>query len=67
MLVFSFPLKYKNSFLKTTSADNQTWADYVTNAIDYDYIESNHDYNRDCICLETSWERKQNPFAWFDV
>jgi len=37
------------------------------NAIDYDYIESNHDYSRDYICLETSSERKQNPFAWFDV
>jgi len=35
--------------------------------IDYDYIESNHDYNRDYICLETSSERKQTPFAWFDV
>jgi len=22
------------------------------NIIDYDYIESNHDYNRDYICLE---------------
>jgi len=33
------------------------------NVIDYDYIESNHDY----ICLETSSERKQNPFALFDV
>jgi len=37
------------------------------NVIDYDYIESNHDYNRDYICLETSSERKQNPFAWLDV
>jgi len=37
------------------------------NKIDYDYVESNHDYNRDYICLETSSERKQNPFAWFDV
>jgi len=37
------------------------------NVIDYDYIESNHDYNRDYICLETSSERKQTPFAWFDV
>jgi len=35
--------------------------------IDYDYIESNHDYNRDYVCLETSPERKQNPFAWLDV
>jgi len=33
------------------------------NVIDYDYIVSNHDYNRDYICLETSSERKQNPFA----
>jgi len=24
------------------------------NVIGYDYIESNHDYNRDYICLETS-------------
>jgi len=37
------------------------------NVIDYDYIESNHDYNRDHICLEISSERKQTPFAWFDV
>jgi len=37
------------------------------NVIDYDYIESDHDYNRDYICLETSSERKQTPFAWFDV
>ena len=34
------------------------------NVIDYDYIESNHDYNRDQICLETFWERKENSFAW---
>jgi len=33
------------------------------NVINYDYIESNHDY----ICLETSSERKQTPFAWLDV
>jgi len=31
------------------------------NVIDYDHIVSNHDYN----CLETSSERKQNPFAQF--
>jgi len=31
------------------------------------YIESNFDYNRDYICIETSSEQKQNPFAWFDV
>jgi len=37
------------------------------NVIDYDYLESNHDYNRDYICLEISLERKQAPFAWFDV
>ena len=37
------------------------------NVIDYDYIESNHDYNHDYICLETSSEWKQTPFAWFDV
>jgi len=37
------------------------------NVIDYDYIESNHDYNREYICRETSSERKQTPFAWFDV
>jgi len=29
------------------------------NVVDYDYIESNHNY----ICLETSSERKKNPFA----
>ena len=33
------------------------------NVIDCDYIESNHNYNRDYICLETSSERKGNPFA----
>jgi len=33
------------------------------NVIDYDYIVSDHDYNSDYICLETSSERKQNPFA----
>jgi len=37
------------------------------NVIDYDYIESNHDYNRDYICLETFLERKQNPFVCFHV
>jgi len=37
------------------------------NVIDCDYIESNHDYNRDYICLETSSERKKILFVWFDV
>jgi len=37
------------------------------NVIDYDYIESNHHYNHDFICLETSSERNQTPFSWFDV
>jgi len=37
------------------------------NAINYDYIESNHDYNLDYICLDASSERKQTRFAWFDV
>jgi len=37
------------------------------NVIDYDYVESNHDYSRDYICLETSSERKQSAFALFDV
>jgi len=38
---------------------------YITNVIDYDYlplahyVESNHDYNHDYICLKTSSERKQ--------
>ena len=27
----------------------------------------NHGYNRDYICLETSSDRKQNPFAWIHV
>jgi len=35
--------------------------------IDYDYIKSNHDYNRDYSCLETFLERKQNSFAWFCI
>ena len=29
------------------------------NVIHYDYIESNHDYNRDCIYLETPSERNK--------
>jgi len=37
------------------------------NVIDYDYIESNHDNNRNYICLEIFSERKQAQFAWFDV
>jgi len=37
------------------------------NVIDYDYIEINHDSNGDYICLETSSERKQTPFARFDI
>jgi len=39
---------------------SQTWDYYVTNVIDYEYLESIHDYSRDYICLETSSERKQN-------
>jgi len=47
---------------------DQTWGDYITNVsititndqnhnvIDYDYIESNHNHNRDYICLETFLE-----------
>jgi len=37
------------------------------NVIDYDYIESNRDYNRNYIRRETSSVRKQNPFECFDV
>jgi len=37
------------------------------NIIDYDYIESIHDYNCDYICLETSSEVMQTLFVWFDV
>jgi len=37
------------------------------NVIDYDYVESNHDYNREYIGLETSSEQKQTTLAWFDV
>jgi len=33
------------------------------NVIDYDYIESNHDYYRDYFCLQTSSERKHNTKA----
>ena len=75
-------------FAQSVFTSKQTWGDYSTNvidydylpparlrlrinkianAIDYDYIESNHDYSRVYICLETTSERKQNPFAWFDV
>jgi len=31
------------------------------------HTSSNHDFNCDCNCLETSSERKQNLFVWFDV
>jgi len=37
------------------------------NVIDDDHIESNHDYNRAYIYIETSSEQKQIPFAWFHV
>jgi len=37
------------------------------NLINCNYMESNHNYKCDYICLETSSERKQNPFAWVDV
>jgi len=45
-----------------TNKQNHNLIDY-----DHDYIESNHDFNCDYICLETSSERKQHPFAWIDV
>jgi len=52
-----------SDWLTTPSLEchEQTWSDYNTNVIDYDYdyIVSNHDYN----CLKTPSERKQNPFA----
>jgi len=35
------------------------------NVIDYDYIVSDHDYNHDYICLETSSERKQTHLHSF--
>jgi len=35
------------------------------NVIDYDSIVSNHDYNRDYICLETSSERKKKNICSF--
>jgi len=41
-----------------TNKQNHNVIDY-----EYDYIESNHDCNRDYICRETSSERKQTPFA----
>jgi len=37
------------------------------NVTDYNYIESNHNYNRNYIYLEISSERKHNPFVWFDI
>jgi len=57
-------LRFRHSRPTTSSSvcDQHTWGDYITNVIDYDYTVSNHDYNRDYICLETSSERKQNPF-----
>jgi len=45
-----------------TNKQNHIVIDY-----NYDIIENNHNYNRNYICLETSSECKQNPFAWFDV
>jgi len=44
---------------------NQTWGDYITNVIDYDYdcIKSNYDYNR---LLELSWNtftKKTKPIC----
>jgi len=47
--------------IKITNEQNRNVIGY-----DYHYIVSNHDYNRDYICLETSSERKKT-FAWFDV
>ena len=35
------------------------------NVVDYDCIVSNHDYNRDYICLETSSESKQTHLHSF--
>jgi len=37
------------------------------NVINYDYIESNRDYIRDYIGLETFSEGKQTPRAWYDI
>ena len=83
--IFIFTVPYHFHFLYCYS---QTWGDYntnvigynylpparlrlrinkIANVIDYDYVESNHDYNRDYFSLQTSSERKHNPFAWFDV
>jgi len=47
-----------------TIADKQN-----RSVIDYGngYLESNHDYNRDRICLEAFSERRQKTFAWFHV
>jgi len=48
--------------ITTTNKQNHEVIDYH-----YDYMGSNHDYNRVYICLETSSESTQNSFAWFDV
>jgi len=37
------------------------------NVIDYDYIERNHDYNRDYIRNKTFSEQKQTACAWLEV
>jgi len=37
----------------------------ICHMLDYDYIESSHNYNRDYICLETSPERKQTHLHGF--
>ena len=41
------------------------WRLHITNIFNYDYIESNHDYNSDYICLETSSKRKQTRLHGF--
>ena len=48
------------------NAPNAPPSGCAPDVIDYDYIESNHDYNRDYNCLETFSEKKK-PFAWFHV
>ena len=50
-----------NRFLATCSITITNEQNH--NVIDYDYIESSRDY----ICRETPSERKQSPFAWYDV
>ena len=57
-------LQHKCNQLRLLATCSITIANKQNNSvIDYDYIKSNHDCNRDYICLETFSERKQKPIC----